>query len=66
MEIGLKTSLLLGTALSTALFHTLIRVGKALKIKVIAEGVETEKERAALLELGADGFSGPAANRVSG
>jgi EAL domain-containing protein (putative c-di-GMP-specific phosphodiesterase class I) len=48
------------------LFHTLIRVGKALKIKVIAEGVETEKERAALLELGADGFSGPAANRVSG
>ena len=42
----------------SAIVRALVVLGHSLEMRVVAEGVETEEQRAALLALGCDSFQG--------
>jgi EAL domain-containing protein (putative c-di-GMP-specific phosphodiesterase class I) len=49
---------ILSDASSSAIAHTIVDLGKAMNMSVIAEGVETEEQRVILADLGCHSFQG--------
>jgi diguanylate cyclase (GGDEF)-like protein/PAS domain S-box-containing protein len=49
---------ILNDASSSAIAHTIVDLGKAMNMSVIAEGVETEEQRVILADLGCHSFQG--------
>jgi EAL domain-containing protein (putative c-di-GMP-specific phosphodiesterase class I) len=49
---------ILFNSISSAIAQTILSLGRAIDLPVIAEGVETEEQRAFLIDLGCQAFQG--------